>query len=328
MKALITGITGQDGSYLSELLLEKWFEVHGVIRRASTVNTERIDQTFDPEGRDFIHYGDLSDQSVVELIYKIKPDWIINLGAMSHVRVSFDVPEYTGNVVGLGACRILEGIRRGIEHGILDAGTKYYQASSSEMYGITQPPQNEESIFQPVSPYGCAKLYAYHMTRGYRFGYNMFASNGILFNHESPRRGVQFVTRKIVRAACRIKLGLQDKLELGNLEALRDWGHSKDYMKAVIKILEHTEPDDFVVSTGEYYSVKDFVIKTFDMLSLDWEKYVTYNKALTRPNEVPALLGDSTKIRETLGWKPEFNFEELVADMIKSEMLEQGREVR
>ena len=317
--ALITGVTGQDGSYLSELLLSKGYEVHGVIRRSSSVNTERIDHLFDPESKQYLHYGDLAE-GIENLIYEIKPDEIYNLGAMSHVRISFDIPEYTGDVTGLGATRILETIRKGIRNKILNKEIKYYQASSSEMFGITPPPQNENSCFQPVSPYGCAKLYAYHMTKTYRSGYGLFAANGILFNHESPRRGVNFVTRKITRGACRIKLGLQDKLTLGNLNALRDWGFSGDYMRAVWMILQHDKPDDFVVATGEYHTVKEFAEKVFRYLELDFEKYVEYDKAFERPNEVPALLGNADKIKSVLGWKPEVSFDELVKMMVDCDL--------
>lgn len=328
-KALITGITGQDGSYLAELLLEKGYEVHGVIRRASNFNTQRIDHTFDPEDRTKIHFGDLA-QGLDSLIYDIKPDEIYNMGSMSHVRVSFDVPVYTGDVTGLAVCRLLEAIRRGIQSKNLNPNIKYYQASSSEMFGQTPTPKggyNESSIFTPVSPYGCAKLYGYHITRSYRTGYGIFASNGILFNHESPRRGPTFVTRKITRAACRIAMGLQDALYLGNLDAKRDWGHSRDYMRAIYEIMQHDKPDDFVVATGEQYTVKDFVIAVFDYLNLDWSKWVQYEKNLLRPNEVPNLLGDSTKLRKTFNWKPEYDFKRLVAEMVECDMMELRREI-
>lgn len=321
-KALITGITGQDGSYLSELLLRKGYEVHGVVRRASTINTKRIDHIFDPESRKYIHYGDLSE-GIDHLLYDIQPDEVYNIGAMSHVKVSFDVPIYTGDINALGVIRILEGIRKlNLKH------TKFYQASSSEMFGVTPPTQNENSPFHPVSPYGIAKLYGYWITRAYRTGYNMFASNGILFNHESERRGETFVTRKITKAACKIKLGLQDKLELGNLDAKRDWGHSQDYMRAIWMILQHDKPDDFVVSTGETHTVREFLDKVFGCLNLDWQQYVVINDALKRPVEVPALLGDSTKIRTVLGWKPEISFDELVKRMIDNDMKEVQNEIR
>jgi GDPmannose 4,6-dehydratase len=311
MKALITGINGQDGSYLAELLLSKNYEVHGVIRRSSVISTERIDHIFPPESSKFIHYGDL-EEGLDNLLFEIKPDEVYNLAAMSHVRVSFDVPVYTGMVNAIAVTRLLETVRR--------IGCKFYQASSSEMFGDTPPPQNERSIFNPVSPYGCAKLYAYHITRAYRNGYNLFASNGILFNHESPRRGHNFVTKKIVNSAVKIKLGLLDKLFLGNLKAKRDWGHSKDYMKAIYMIMQHDKPDDFVVSTGEHRTVEEFLDLVFKKLGLSLEKHIEIDNRLTRPNEVPALLGDSTKIRETLGWKPEYSFDDLVAEMIEEEL--------
>jgi GDPmannose 4,6-dehydratase len=320
-KALVLGITGQDGSYLSELLLSKGYEVHGVIRRSSLPNTGRIDDFFDPESKQFIHYGDLSE-GIDHLLIDIQPDEIYNLAAMSHVRISFDVPVYTLDVNSTGVCRILEGIRK------ICPNAKYYQASSSEMFGVTPPPQNEETIFHPVSPYGCAKLSAYWLTRCYRDGYNMFASNGILFNHESPRRGVNFVTRKITRLACRIKLGLQEKIELGNLEAIRDWGHSKDYMRAIHMILQHTEPDDFVVSTGEAHSVREFAEKVFNSLGLDFYKHLVSNDSYKRPVEVPYLLGDPSKIQKVLGWKPEVSFEELVNDMVSHDMKEVENEIK
>lgn len=326
-KALITGITGQDGSYLAELLLDKGYEVQGIIRRSSDFNTRRIDHIFDPESRKYLHFGDLAS-GIENIIYKIKPDEIYNIGAMSHVKVSFDVPVETGFVTGIAVCRILEAIRQGIAQGILSKDIKYYQASSSEMFGQTPTPDegyDETSKMTPVSPYGCAKLYGYHMTKTYRTGYNMFASNGILFNHESPRRGPTFVTRKITRAVARIKLGVQDQLILGNLDALRDWGHSKDYMRAIHLILQQENPGDYVVATGEQYSVKDFVIACFDYVGLDYTKYLKYDESLLRPNEVPNLLGNSAKIR-ALGWKPEYDFKALVKDMMESDLaLEEGR---
>ena len=318
--ALISGITGQDASYLAEYLLSLGYEVHGTVRRSSSINTKRVDHLFNPESKQFIHYADLS-QGLDALIYKIKPDEIYNLASMSHVRVSFDVPVYTGDVTGIAVCRLLESVRQGIKQNILKPDIKFYQASSSEMFGQTPTPENgynEDSKMTPVSPYGCSKLYGYHITKTYRTGYNIFASNGILFNHESPRRGETFVTRKITIAAAKIVLGLQDKLYLGNLDALRDWGHSKDYMRAIHLILQQPEPGDYVVSTGEQYSVKDFVIAVFNYYGLDWEEYVVYEPSLLRPNEVPNLLGDSSKIR-ALGWKPEYNFESLVKEMCKSD---------
>jgi len=319
-KALITGVNGQDGSYLAELLLEKGYEVHGVVRRSSNFNTQRIDHLFAPDVKGNIHFGDLS-QGLDDLIYRIKPDEIYNLGSMSHVRVSFDVPVYTGDVTGLAVCRILEAIKRGIDNEIISKATKYYQASSSEMFGQTTTPEggyDEGSVFTPVSPYGCAKLYGYHITRSYRKGYGMFASNGILFNHESPRRGPTFVTRKITIAAAKIALGLQDKLVLGNLDARRDWGHSKDYMEAIYHIMQQPEPDDYVVATGNNYSVLDFVEEVFAYHGLVWQDYVEYDKSYLRPNEVPNLLGNASKIRAT-GWAPEYDFYTLVKEMCDSD---------
>jgi len=311
MKALITGINGQDGSYLAELLLSKGYEVHGVIRRASTISTERIDHIFPPESASYIHYGDL-EEGLDNLLFDIKPDEVYNLAAMSQVRVSFDIPIYTGMVNAIGVTKLLEACRR--------IKCKFYQASSSEMYGTTLPPQNETSVFSPVSPYGCAKLYAYHMVKAYRAGYGLFACNGILFNHESPRRGHNFVTKKIVNAAVRIRLGLQDRLHLGNLKAMRDWGHSKDYMNAIWMIMQAKEAGDWVVSTGEYHSVEEFLEKVFNYLNIDIKRHVVIDGRLKRPNEVPALLGDSRKIREDLGWKPEYTFESLIKEMIDEEL--------
>ena len=316
-RALILGITGQDGSYLSELLLKKGYEVHGMIRRSSFPNTQRIDHIFDPEEKGYLHYGDLSE-GIDGLLYQIQPDEIYNLAAMSHVRISFDTPVYTLDINATGPCRVLEGIRKvGLTH-----KTKYYQASSSEMFGITPPPQNEDTEFAPVSPYGCAKLAAYHLTKCYRRGYNMFACNGILFNHESERRGVNFVTRKITRIACKIKLGLLDKIELGNLEAERDWGHSEDYMKAVYLIMQHNVPDDFVVATGETFTVRKFAEDVFQFLGLDFYKYLEHNDVYNRPVEVPQLMGDATYIKETLGWEPSIDFETLIRRMVNSDMKE------
>lgn len=312
-KALILGITGQDGSYLSELLLSKGYEVHGVIRRSSSVNTDRIDHLFDSDSKQYIHYGDL-EEGIDHLLYDIKPHEVYNLAAMSHVRVSFDVPVYTGLVNAVGVTRLLEGIRK------ISPKSKFYQASSSEMFGIEPPPQSETTLMLPVSPYGCAKLYAYHITRTYRMGYGLFAANGILFNHESERRGETFVTRKITKAAARIKLGLQKELKLGNLDARRDWGHSKDYMRAIWMIMQHERPRDWVVSTGEYHTVKKFLHEVFSYLDMDWHDYVVIEDSYKRPNEVPALLGDSSKIRKELGWKPEIGFNELVKIMVESDL--------
>jgi len=317
-KALITGVTGQDGSYLAEILLEKGYEVYGVIRRASTINTSRIDHLLFPEEKIITVYGDLSD-GLDDLIYDIQPDEIYNMASMSHVRVSFDIPRYTLDINATGPTRILESIRRlGLKN------TKFYQASSSEMYGMSPPPQDENTPFQPCSPYGIAKLAAYWMTKTYRDGYGIFASNGILFNHESPRRGETFVTQKIVRGAVRIKLGKQDHLTLGNLDAKRDWGHSKDYMRAVHAILQHDRPDDFVVATGHHFSVKEFVAHVFYKLGLDWKEYVRFDPRFTRPKEVPDLLGRANKIREVLNWEPEYDFYQVVDVMVKSVSDEEG----
>ena len=326
MKAFITGITGQDGSYLAELLLSKGYEVHGLIRRASTFNTERIDHLYkdfhDPEARVYLHYGDLSvSGQLTDLLSAIKPDEIYHLGAQSHVRVSFDMPEYTGDVTGLGTLRLLEAIHKtGIK-------AKFYQASSSEMFGAAPPPQNELTPFQPRSPYAAAKVYAYHIAKNYREAYGIFACNGILFNHESPRRGETFVTRKITRAATRIKLGLQDKLYLGNLEAKRDWGYAGDFVEAMWLMLQQEQPDDYVVATGETHSVREFVQKVFGKLELDYEKFVIVDPRYFRPTEVDVLQGDASKARRMLGWKPRVTFEQLIDIMIDAdlEVARQGR---
>lgn len=318
-KALITGITGQDGSYLAELLLEKGYEVHGIIRRASTFNTSRIDHLYnDPHiagTRLFLHYGDLSDGSrLVTLLESIRPDEVYNLAAQSHVRVSFDEPEYTGNSTGLGSIRLLEAIRMvGLE-------CRYYQASSSEMFGATAPPQNEDTVFYPRSPYGAAKLYSYWVTRNYREGYGMFAVNGILFNHESPRRGETFVTRKITRAVARIKAGVQDELFMGNLDAVRDWGYAPEYVEAMWMMLQHDTPDDYVVSTGTDYTVRDFLQLSFEHVGLDWEKYVKFDERYLRPTEVDALVGDSSRARNALGWVPKVLTPELARIMVDSDI--------
>jgi GDPmannose 4,6-dehydratase len=321
-KALITGITGQDGSYLAELLLEKGYEVHGIIRRASTFNTSRIDHLYrDPHVngvRLFLHYGDLADSvQMVKLLYDLQPDEIYNLGAQSHVRVSFDIPEYTGDVDGLGAQRILEAIR---EAGLVKK-VRYYQASSSEMFGkVQEVPQVETTPFWPRSPYGCAKVYAYWLTVNYRESYNLHASNGILFNHESPRRGETFVTRKITRAATRIKVGLQDSLYLGNLDAQRDWGYAKEYVEMMWLMLQQDKPDDYVVATNETHSVKEFCQVAFAHLGLDWEKYVKYDARYERPAEVELLIGNPAKAEKQLGWKPKVRFPELVKIMIDHDL--------
>lgn len=318
-KALITGITGQDGSYLTEFLLDKGYEVHGLIRRSSTFNTDRIDHLYkdfhDPDAKMYLHYGDLSvSGQLMDMLYDIKPDEIYHLGAQSHVRVSFDMPEYTGDVTGLGTLRLLEAIRK------TGVRSKFYQASSSEMFGAAPPPQNEETPFQPQSPYAAAKVYAYYIIRNYRDAYGIFASNGILFNHESPRRGETFVTRKITRAATRIKLGLQNKLYLGNLDAKRDWGYAGDYVKAMWMMLQQSKPDDYVIATGETHSVREFAEKVFMKLDLDYEQYVAIDQRYFRPTEVDALLGDSTKARRKLGWEPKVGFDELIDMMVESDM--------
>ena len=316
---MITGITGQDGSYLAELLLSKDYEVHGLIRRASTFNTDRIDHLYrdvhDPDAKIFLYYGDLSvSGQLTDLLHDIKPDEIYHLGAQSHVRVSFDMPEYTGDVTGLGTIRLLEAIRKtGIK-------TKFYQASSSEMFGAAAPPQSETTPFQPQSPYAAAKVYAYFVAKNYRQAYNIFASNGILFNHESPRRGETFVTRKITRAATRIKLGLQKKLYLGNLDAKRDWGFAGDYVEAMWLMLQQEKPDDYVVATGETHSVREFAEKVFEKLDLDYKKYVDIDRKYFRPSEVDVLLGDASKARKALGWTPKVGFEQLIDMMIEGDM--------
>jgi GDPmannose 4,6-dehydratase len=319
MKALITGITGQDGSYLAELLLSKAYEVHGLIRRASTFNTDRIDHIYQdphiPGTKLHLHYGDLTvSGQMADLIYNIQPDEIYHLGAQSHVGVSFDMPEYTGDVTGLGTVRLLEAIRK------TGVRTRFYQASSSEMFGSAPAPQNEQTPFKPRSSYAAAKVYAYWMVKNYREGYNLFASNGILFNHESPRRGETFVTRKITRAATRIKLGLQDKLYLGNLEAKRDWGFAGDFVEAMWLILKQDKPDDYVIATGKNHSVREFAEKVFQKLELDYQEYVEVDQRYFRPTEVDALLGDSTKAKKVLGWKPKIAFEQLIDMMIESDL--------
>jgi len=318
-KAFLTGITGQDGSYLAEFLLNKGYEVHGLIRRSSSFNTERIDHLYrdfhDTDTRLFLHYGDLSvSGQLMDLLHSIQPDEIYHLGAQSHVRVSFDMPEYTGDVTGLGTLRILEAIRKtGIK-------TKFYQASSSEMFGAASPPQSENTIFQPRSPYAAAKVYAYYIAQNYRDAYGIFATNGILFNHESPRRGETFVTRKITRAATQIKLGLKNKLFLGNLEAKRDWGFAGDFVEAMWLMLQQDKPDDFVIATGETHSVREFTEKVFSKLGLDYNKYVSVDPRYFRPTEVDVLLGDASKAKKALGWKPKVTFDALIDMMIATDM--------
>lgn len=320
-RALITGITGQDGSYLTELLLGKGYEIYGIIRRSSSFNTERIDHLYqdphEPNARLKMFYGDLNDSSSLNTILRrSEPDEIYNLGAQSHVRVSFEVPEYTGEVTGLGTVRILEAIR---ETGIRP---KFYQASSSELFGnAREVPQTESTPFHPRSPYGCAKAYAYYITVNYRESYGLFACNGILFNHESERRGETFVSRKITRAATRIKLGLQRKLYLGNLEAKRDWGYARDYVRAMWLMLQAEEPNDYVIATGETHSVREFLEQAFTYLDLDWKEYVDIDPRYYRPAEVDILLGDASKARKLLGWQPEVNFKELVRLMVDNDLL-------
>ncbi|RZT26850.1 GDPmannose 4,6-dehydratase [Kribbella sp. VKM Ac-2569] len=319
MKAFITGITGQDGSYLAELLLAKGYEVHGLIRRASTFNTKRIDHLYeDPHARDkrlFLHYGDLTDGSrLVTLLASIQPSEVYHLAAQSHVRVSFDEPEYTGDTTGMGTTRLLEAIR------MIGLDCRFYQASSSEMFGATPPPQNEDTAFHPRSPYGAAKLYGYWMTRNYREAYDMFAVNGILFNHESPRRGETFVTRKITRAVAAIKTGRQDRLYLGNLDASRDWGYAPEYVEGMWRMLQHDTPADYVIATGTSYSVRDFVSLAFDHVGLDWEKYVDHDQRYERPTEVDSLIGDASKAATDLGWKAQVHVPELVRIMVDADL--------
>lgn len=316
---LITGITGQDGSYLAELLLSKGYSVHGLIRRASTFNTGRIDHIYqDPHAPNiklFLHYGDLCNlEQLANLIYNVKPDEIYHLGAQSHVRVSFDIPEYTGDVTGLGTTRILEAIRRsGVK-------TKFYQASSSEMFGAAPPPQRETTPFRPRSPYACAKVYAFWMATNYRDGYGLHASNGILFNHESPRRGETFVTRKITRALANIIAGRQKKLYLGNLGAKRDWGYAPEYVEAMWLMLQQEHPSDYVVGTGEAHSVQEFLEEAFGYVDRDWREFVEIDPRYIRPTEVEHLLADASKARVKLGWKPKVTFHDLVKIMVDADM--------
>jgi GDPmannose 4,6-dehydratase len=319
LKAFITGITGQDGSYLAELLLGKGYEVHGLIRRASTFNTSRINHLYldphDPDNRLHLHYGDLSDGArLTTLLAGIDPDEIYNLAAQSHVRVSFDEPEHTGDTTGIGAMRLLEAVR------VAGVKCRYYQASSSEMFGATAPPQNEETPFYPRSPYGAAKVYAYWVTRNYREGYGLFAANGVLFNHESPRRGETFVTRKVTRAVARIKAGVQDTVYLGNLDAIRDWGYAPEYVEGMWRMLQADEPDDFVLATGGNFTVRDFVVTAFEHAGLDWEKYVRFDERYLRPTEVDALIGDASKAEKVLGWKASVQTDELARIMVDADI--------
>ncbi|BBZ48189.1 GDP-mannose 4,6-dehydratase [Mycobacterium parmense] len=317
-KALITGVTGQDGSYLAELLLDKGYEVHGMIRRGSTFTTSRIEHLYtDPhqdDARFFLHYGDLTDGSrLVTLLQKVQPDEVYHLGAQSHVRVSFDEPEFTGDTTGMGTTRLLEAIR------MIGLDCRFYQASSSEMFGATPPPQNELTPFHPRSPYGVAKVYGYWMARNYREAYGMYAVNGILFNHESPRRGETFVTRKVTRAVARIKAGLDKELYLGNLDAVRDWGYAKEYVEGMWRMLQAPEPSDYVLATGTSYSVRDFVTVAFDHAGLDWERYVKFDERYIRPSEVDSLIGDASKAESELGWKPHTYMRDLARLMVDAD---------
>jgi GDPmannose 4,6-dehydratase len=318
-KALITGITGQDGSYLAELLLAKGYEVHGVIRRASTFNTSRVDHLFtdphEPSAQMFLHYGDLSDGArLVTLLYDVRPDEVYNLGAQSHVRVSFDEPEHTGDATGIGSTRLLEAVR------LAGIRPRYYQASSSEMFGATPPPQNEDTPFYPRSPYGAAKVYAYWMTRNYREAYGLFAVNGVLFNHESPRRGETFVTRKITRAVARIKAGLQDELFMGNLDAVRDWGYAPEYVEGMWRMLQADEPNDYVLATGTGWTVREFLEEAFSYAGLDWREHLRFDERYLRPTEVDALIGDASRAREDLGWVGTIHTQRLVQIMVDADI--------
>lgn len=324
-RALITGITGQDGSYLAELLLSKGYEVHGLIRRASTFNTARIEHLYqDPHNDDtrlFLHYGDLSDGArLVTLLSTIAPDEVYNLAAQSHVRVSFDEPEHTGDTTGVGSIRLLEAVR------LTGLQCRYYQASSSEMFGASPPPQNEDTVFYPRSPYGAAKVYSYWITRNYREAYGIHAVNGILFNHESPRRGETFVTRKITRAVARIHAGLQDNLYMGNLDAVRDWGYAPEYVEGMWRMLQTDEPDDFVLATGGNFTVKDFVEASFSHVGLDWQEYVKFDPRYLRPTEVDALVGDASKAERQLGWKATVHTPELARIMMDADIAALGHE--
>lgn len=318
-KALITGCTGQDGSYLAELLLSKGYEVHGLKRRSSSFNTDRVDHIYhdfhESDARFLLHYADLTDGgSLADLLYQIRPDELYNLGAQSHVKVSFEVPEYTAETVACGALRLLDAIRR------TGIGCRYYQASSSEMFGSVPPPQNEATPFHPRSPYACAKVFAHNITVNYRESYGLHASSGILFNHESPRRGETFVTRKITRAVAHIKHGLQEKLYLGNLEARRDWGYAPDYVRAMWLMLQQDQPDDYVVGTGEAHTVREFLELAFARAGMDWKEYVEIDPRYFRPAEVDYLCADASKVRRVLGWEPEVTFQELVRIMVEADL--------
>jgi GDPmannose 4,6-dehydratase len=318
-RAVITGITGQDGSYLAELLLSKGYEVHGLIRRASTFNTHRVEHLYrdphDPDNRLHLHYGDLSDGvRLTTLLAGFNPDEIYNLAAQSHVRVSFDEPEHTGDTTGIGSMRLLEAVR------VAGVTCRYYQASSSEMFGATPPPQDESTPFYPRSPYGAAKVYAYWVTRNYREAYGLFAANGILFNHESPRRGETFLTRKVTRAVARIKAGRQESLYLGNLDAIRDWGYAPEYVEGMWRMLQADEPEDFVLATGGSFTVRDFVATAFEHAGLDWEKHVRFDERYLRPTEVDALIGDAGKAERVLGWKATVQTDELARIMVDADI--------
>jgi GDPmannose 4,6-dehydratase len=324
-RALVTGITGQDGSYLAELLLQKGYEVHGVVRRTSSMNRSRIDHLHHANPGDggqpkfVLHYGDMTDSGGLNrLVKQIRPDEVYNLAAQSHVHISVDQPEYTGDAVAIGATRLLEAIRT--------AGlpARFYQASSSEMFGSSPPPQNESTPFHPRSPYAIAKLYAHWMTVNYRDAHKMFACSGILFNHESPRRGENFVTRKVTRGVAQIISGREKKLKLGNLDARRDWGDARDYVRAMWMILQQDEPDDYVVATGEHRSVRELVVLAFELVGLDWERYVEIDQAYIRPSEVDDLQGDATKARERLGWKPSITFQQMIREMLESDLALEG----
>lgn len=318
-RALITGITGQDGSYLAELLLSKGYEVHGLVRRASSLNTSRIQhlltETYEPKPNLHLHFGDLSDSSrLISLVASIQPDEVYNLAAQSHVRVSFDEPEHTGDTTGLGTIRLLEAIR------IAAPNARFYQASSSEMFGASPPPQSEDTPFYPRSPYGAAKVYSYWITKNYRESYGLFATNGILFNHESPRRGETFVTRKISRAVARIVAGKQSKLFLGNLEAIRDWGYAPEYVEAMWMMMQADTPGDFVVATGTSYTVSDFLTFAFGQVGLDWHEYVGFSEEFLRPAEVDSLIGDSSRVQSLTGWAPKVLPPELAKIMVEADI--------
>ncbi|MCL0092282.1 GDP-mannose 4,6-dehydratase [Dehalococcoidia bacterium] len=324
--ALITGVTGQDGSYLAEFLLSIGYEVHGIIRRASTFNTARIDHIYvdphEPDGRLHLYCGDITDsEQISNIIYNVKPDEVYHLAAQSHVRVSFDMPEYTGNVTALGTIRILEAIKKSGNNGI-----RFYQASSSEMFGSAPPPQNEETPFMPRSPYACAKVYAYWMTRNYREGYKIFACNGILFNHESPRRGETFVTRKITRGIAKILAGKQRYLYMGNLDAKRDWGYAPEYVEMMWKMLQHNEPENFVIGTGEAHSVREFVEEALSYVGLDWREFIKIDPRYYRPLEPETLIADCSKAKKKLRWEPKIKFKELVRILVDADMRAEGLE--